>query len=111
MISSITSLVCVAPFFGLVFITSNSTETLTGNQQSFSMRPIGWVLAWLAQVAGLALGFLVDMMFVVGGLFTLLFVVTFVVNAIARWLRRLARSDRPDQTSIRPCPHSLPAHQ
>ena len=43
-------------------------------------RPIGWVLAWLAQVAGLALGFLVDMMFVVGGLFTLLFVVTFVLG-------------------------------
>lgn len=33
------------------------------------------------------------------------------VKAIARSLRRRARSERPDQTSIRPWPHSLPAHQ
>lgn len=40
-------------------------------------RPVGWLLAWGAQVACLALGFGVDMMFVVGAMFLLLFGITF----------------------------------
>ncbi len=43
-------------------------------------RPIGWVFAWLAQVAGLALGLLTPWMYVVGGIFALLFVVSFVLG-------------------------------
>ncbi|MCW3158323.1 DUF4233 domain-containing protein [Micropruina sonneratiae] len=43
-------------------------------------RRIGWVLAWLAQLACVALGFAVDMMFAVGGMFLLLFVITFVLG-------------------------------
>jgi len=40
----------------------------------------GWVIAWLAQVAGLALGLLTPGMFLVGGMFALLFVVTFILG-------------------------------
>lgn len=43
-------------------------------------RPFGWVLAWAAQAACVALGFAVDMMFAVGGMFLLLFVITFVLG-------------------------------
>ena len=43
-------------------------------------RPIGWVFAWLTQVAGLALGLLTPWMYVVGGIFALLFVVSFVLG-------------------------------
>ncbi|MFT3968804.1 MAG: DUF4233 domain-containing protein [Micropruina sp.] len=43
-------------------------------------RPIGWVLGWSAQVACIALGFAVAMMFAVGAMFTLLFVITFVLG-------------------------------
>lgn len=43
-------------------------------------RPVGWVFAWLAQAAGLALGLLTPWMFVVGGAFALLFVVSFVLG-------------------------------
>ncbi|MDO5534512.1 MAG: DUF4233 domain-containing protein [Propionibacteriaceae bacterium] len=43
-------------------------------------RPIGWPLAWLAQVAGVALGFLTPWMFVVGGGFALLFAVEFLLG-------------------------------
>ena len=43
-------------------------------------RPYGWPLAWAAQVACVALGFVVEMMFAVGGMFLLLFVITFVLG-------------------------------
>lgn len=36
---------------------------------------VGWVLGWLAQVAGVALGFATPMMFAVGGIFAGLWVV------------------------------------
>lgn len=43
-------------------------------------RPIGWVLAWAAQLGCVALGFAVDMMFAVGGMFLLLFVISFLLG-------------------------------
>ncbi|MFT3862462.1 DUF4233 domain-containing protein [Micropruina sp.] len=43
-------------------------------------RPFGWVLAWLAQAACVALGFVVEMMFAVGGMFLVLFVITFALG-------------------------------
>lgn len=43
-------------------------------------RRFGWSLAWVAQVACIALGFLVDTMFAVGALFLLLFVIAFVLG-------------------------------
>jgi hypothetical protein len=43
-------------------------------------RSIGWPLAWLAQLAGIALGFAVPMMFAVGIMFLLLFVLSFVLG-------------------------------
>lgn len=43
-------------------------------------RPFGWPLAWIAQLAGVALGVLTPWMFAVGGGFALLFVVEFVLG-------------------------------
>jgi hypothetical protein len=43
-------------------------------------RPLGYPLGWLTQVVGLALGLLTSAMFVVGGLFLVLWVVTFVLG-------------------------------
>ena len=43
-------------------------------------RPVGWPLAWAAQLGGVALGLVVDMMYAVGGMFLLLFVITFVLG-------------------------------
>jgi uncharacterized protein DUF4233 len=43
-------------------------------------RPVGWVLAWAAQLACVALGFAVTMMFAVGAMFLLLFVISFVLG-------------------------------
>jgi len=42
--------------------------------------PVGWVLAWTAQLACVGLGFVVDTMFAVGGMFLLLFVISFVLG-------------------------------
>ncbi|MFZ2429444.1 MAG: DUF4233 domain-containing protein [Propioniciclava sp.] len=43
-------------------------------------RPLGWVLAWVAQVACIALGLLTPWMYVVGGAFAALFVVEIVLG-------------------------------
>lgn len=43
-------------------------------------RPFGWPLAWLAQVAAVAMGLLTPWMFAVGGGFAALFVVEFVLG-------------------------------
>ncbi|SDT12773.1 Protein of unknown function [Friedmanniella luteola] len=43
-------------------------------------RPAGYPLGWLTQVVGLALGLLTPAMFVVGGLFLALWVITFVLG-------------------------------
>lgn len=40
----------------------------------------GWVLAWGTQVAGVAMGFAVDMMFWLGGFSALLFAAAFVLG-------------------------------
>ena len=45
--------------------------------------PLGWVLAWVSQIACLALGLLTPWMYVVGGAFAALFVVEFVLG---RWI-------------------------
>ena len=41
-------------------------------------RPIGYPLGWATQVAGIALGFLTSMMFVLGLIFAVIWVVSFV---------------------------------
>jgi len=43
-------------------------------------RPAGYLLAWITQVAAVALGALTPSMFVVGGLFAGLWVLTFVLG-------------------------------
>ena len=43
-------------------------------------RPIGSVLGWAAQVACVALGFAVAMMFAVGAMFLLLYVISFMLG-------------------------------
>lgn len=43
-------------------------------------RPIGWYLAWLAHVAGILLGLLTPMMWVVGGIFATIWLLSFVLG-------------------------------
>lgn len=43
-------------------------------------RPWGYPVAWLTQVAGVALGILTPMMYAVGGLFALIFIGSFVLG-------------------------------
>ena len=43
-------------------------------------RPIGWPLAWLAQIAGMALGLLTPWMYAVGGGFAALFALEFFLG-------------------------------
>jgi hypothetical protein len=43
-------------------------------------KPVGYLIGWLAQLAGVALGFATTSMFAIGGLFLLLWVVSFVLG-------------------------------
>jgi hypothetical protein len=43
-------------------------------------RPVGYLFGWPAQLAGVALGFLTAPMFFVGGMFLVLWLVTFVLG-------------------------------
>jgi hypothetical protein len=43
-------------------------------------RPAGYLVGWVTQVAGVALGFVTTSMFAIGGLFALLWVVSFVLG-------------------------------
>lgn len=43
-------------------------------------RPVGYPVGWVTQLAGLALGFLISTMFVVGVMFAGLWVVTFILG-------------------------------
>lgn len=43
-------------------------------------RPVGYVLGWLTQLVAVGLGFATEMMFAVGGMFALLWVVCFVLG-------------------------------
>jgi hypothetical protein len=53
-ISSITSLLCVAPFFGIAFLLGNpsTTSSTAGTQASFSLNPIAYVFIFLAYLLG-----------------------------------------------------------
>ncbi|QDP95916.1 DUF4233 domain-containing protein [Microlunatus elymi] len=42
--------------------------------------PVGYPLGWLAQIAGLALGFIVGVMFVVAAIFVAVYVLAFVLG-------------------------------
>jgi hypothetical protein len=42
--------------------------------------PVGYVLGWLTQLAGIALGFVTPAMFAVGGLFAAIWVVTVILG-------------------------------
>jgi tetrahydromethanopterin S-methyltransferase subunit D len=43
-------------------------------------KPVGYPLGWLTQLAGVALGFATTSMFAVGGLFLMLWVISFVLG-------------------------------
>lgn len=52
-------------------------------------RPAGYYVGWLTQIVGIALGFLTPGMFIVGGMFASLWVLTFVLG------KRLERNRGP----------------
>ena len=43
-------------------------------------RPVGYLVGWLAQLAGVSLGLVTSVMFAVGGLFLVIWVITFVLG-------------------------------
>ncbi|MDQ1482231.1 MAG: hypothetical protein QOF35_307 [Actinomycetota bacterium] len=43
-------------------------------------RPVGYLIGWVAQLAGVALGLVTASMFAIGGLFLLLWVISFVLG-------------------------------
>jgi len=43
-------------------------------------RPAGYLVGWMAQLVGVALGFLTPAMFFVGGMFLVLWLITFVLG-------------------------------
>lgn len=43
-------------------------------------RPVGYLVGWLAQLAGVSLGFVTNAMFAIGGLFLVIWVITFVLG-------------------------------
>ncbi|HQY98470.1 MAG TPA: DUF4233 domain-containing protein [Propionicimonas sp.] len=51
-------------------------------------RPVGYPLGWLTQVVAIAMGFATEMMFAVGGMFALLWVVCFILG------RRIEKAHR-----------------
>jgi hypothetical protein len=43
-------------------------------------KPVGYLVGWATQLAGVALGFVTSSMFVIGGLFLVLWVISFVLG-------------------------------
>ena len=43
-------------------------------------KPVGYLVGWVTQLAGVALGFVTSSMFVIGGLFLVLWVISFVLG-------------------------------
>ena len=60
--------------------TGPAAAALAGVAAGTLRRPIGWPLAWAAQVAGILLGLLTPWMFAVGGGFAALFLVEFILG-------------------------------
>ncbi|MFP5417375.1 MAG: DUF4233 domain-containing protein [Actinomycetes bacterium] len=65
---------------GLAFASGLGAAALALAAGATLRRPVGWPLAWLTQLAGIALGLLTPWMLAVGGAFALLFVIEFVLG-------------------------------
>lgn len=62
------------------FASGIGAALLAGAAAGMLRRPVGWPLAWAAQLAGIALGLLTPWMYVVGGGFAALFLVEFLLG-------------------------------
>ena len=65
---------------GLALLTTGGTALLCLVAGALFRSPVGYPLGWLAQVAGLALGMVSGVMFVVGVIFTGIYVLAFVLG-------------------------------
>lgn len=65
---------------GLAASAGGGAALLAGVAGASLRRPFGWPLAWLAQLAGVALGLLTPWMYWVGGGFALLFALEFFLG-------------------------------
>ena len=65
---------------GLAFATAGGTALLCLIAGGLFRSPVGYPLGWLAQLAGLALGLISGVMFVVGVIFTGVYVLAFVLG-------------------------------
>ncbi len=65
---------------GMAFALGGAAAVLAIIAAALLRRPIGYPLGWLTQLVAIALGFATPMMFAVGGMFALLWVVCFVLG-------------------------------
>jgi hypothetical protein len=65
---------------GLALVTAGGTALLCLIAGGLFRTPIGYPLGWLAQIAGLALGLISPVMFVVGVIFTAVYVLAFALG-------------------------------
>jgi hypothetical protein len=65
---------------GLAFGFGGGAALLALVAAGLMRRPIGYLFGWLAQLAGVALGLLTTPMFFVGGMFGVLWLITFVLG-------------------------------
>jgi hypothetical protein len=75
---------------GLAVSTTTVAMVLALAAAATLRRPVGYPLGWLAQLAGLALGFLTPMMFAASGIFALVWAGCFVLG------KRIEKQARPD---------------
>lgn len=65
---------------GLALITAGGTALLCLIAGGLFRTPVGYLLGWLAELAGLALGLISGVMFVVGLIFTAVYVLAFALG-------------------------------
>lgn len=65
---------------GLTFATAGGTALLCLIAGALFRSPVGYPLGWLAQLAGLCLGLVSPVMFVIGVIFTAVYVLAFVLG-------------------------------
>ena len=65
---------------GLAFGFGGGAALLALVAAGLMRRPIGYLFGWLTQLAGVALGLLTTPMFFVGGMFLVLWLITFVLG-------------------------------
>ena len=65
---------------GIALAAGGGASVLAILAAALMRRPVGWVLGWATQAVALALGLLTPSMFAMGGIFVVLWIITFVLG-------------------------------